>query len=75
MKLYEGEYHTMMLKFPGDIHGVVKLTQDGTNYPNVYINDQLSPQARRRAFLHEMGHLENDDFYNGKPIDEVEADV
>lgn len=72
MKFYEGEYAVRMVPFPGDIYGCVKLTRDGTDFPNIYINDQLSPDARRRAYDHEMRHLENDDFYNDRPIDDVE---
>ena len=74
MKFCEGEYRVYIMDFPGDVYGVVKLTKDGTDFPNIYINGQLSPAARRRAFLHEMRHLENDDFYNGKSIDEVEEE-
>ena len=74
MKYLEGEYTVRMLNFPGDIHACLKLTRDGSEYPNVYINDQLSPPARRKAFLHEMRHLEDDDFRNEKSIDEAESD-
>jgi len=72
MKLLEGEYAIRMVNFPGDVHGCVRLTSDGSEFPNIYINDQLSPSARRKAFDHEMNHLENEDFYNDRPIDEVE---
>ena len=58
---------------PGDIHGAVMLTKDGSDFPNIYINDALSPEARRKAFEHEMDHLENDDFYNDRSIEEVEG--
>ena len=72
MKLLQGEYAVRVVNFPGDVLGCVKLTRDGSEFPNIYINDQLSPSARRRAFVHEMQHLENEDFYNERPIDEVE---
>lgn len=72
MKLLEGEYAVRMVDFPGDMHGCVRLTSDGSEFPNIYINDQLSPMGKRRAFDHEMDHLENDDFYNNHPIEEVE---
>ena len=72
MKLLEGEYAVRMVDFPGDMHGCVRLTSDGSEFPNIYINDQLSPIGKRRAFDHEMDHLENDDFYNNHPIEEVE---
>ena len=72
MRLLEGEYAVRMVNFPGDMHGCVRLTSDGSEFPNIYINDQLSPSARRKAFDHEMHHLENEDFYNDRQIDEVE---
>ena len=72
MKLYEGEYAVRMVDLPGDIHGATRLTRDSSNYPNIYINDWLAPAARRKAFDHEMNHLERDDFYNDKPIAEIE---
>lgn len=73
MKLYEGEYVCRMVDLPGDIHGAVRLSRDGSDFPNIYINDWLSPEARRRAFLHEMAHLEHDDFYSDRSIEEVEG--
>lgn len=72
MKLLEGEYAVRVVNLPGDVLGCVKLTRDGSEFPNIYINDQLSPSAKRQAFDHEMKHLENDDFYSTKSIEEVE---
>ena len=72
MKLLEGEYTVRVVNFPGDVLGCVKLTRDGTGFPNIYINDQLSPSAKREAFAHEMHHLEHDDFYNQRTIEEAE---
>ena len=74
MKLCEGEYCCRPANLPGDIHGAVMLTDDGTDFPNIYINDSLSPEARRKAFMHEMKHLENNDFDNDRPIEEVEGE-
>lgn len=68
----DGEYIVRMINFPGDICGAVRLSEDG--FANVYINDQLSPDAKRRAFLHEMLHIRNDDFYNERDIREIEED-
>lgn len=73
MKLYEDEYCVRMMDFPGDVHGCTRLTNDGTDFPNIYINDWLSPPARCRAFRHEMDHLEEDDFYNEKTIEQAEG--
>lgn len=72
MKLYEDEYCCRLIRFPGSIHAAVMLTQDGSDFPNIYINDQLSPQAQQEAFLHELRHLERDDFHNELTINEIE---
>lgn len=69
--LTEGDYCVRMVNFPGDIHGAVMLSED--DFANIYINDQLAPWAKRKAFDHEIMHIEQNDFYNEKPIWEVEA--
>lgn len=68
--MIDGEYAVRMVNLPGSIHGAVRLSEDG--FANIYINDQLSPMARRRAFDHERRHIDNGDFYNDLPIWEVE---
>ena len=67
----DGEFIVRMIRLPGDIHGAVRLSEDG--FANIYINDQLSPKARRKAFDHERRHIEQDDFFNGKDIKDVEG--
>lgn len=67
----EDEYRVYLVKFPGTIHGAVSIDADG--FPSIYINDALSPDAKRAAFLHEIRHIERDDFYNNKSIREVES--
>ena len=60
-----------MVNLPGTIHGAVRISEDG--FANIYINDQLSPQARRKAYDHERKHIDNDDFYNDEPIQKIEG--
>lgn len=71
MTLTDDEYRVYMIPFPGDIMGAVRVDADG--FPSIYINDALSPDARRRAFDHELRHILEDDHYNDRPIEEVEA--
>ena len=71
--MIDGEYCVRMIDFPGDIHGATRLSEDG--FVNIYINDQLSPMGRRRAFDHEQRHIDNDDFYNDKSIQEIEGGI
>lgn len=68
--MIDGEFTVRMINLPGDIHGAVRLSEDG--FANIYINDQLAPEAKRKAFEHEVKHIDNNDFYNGKPIQEIE---
>ena len=71
--MIDGEYAVRMVNLPGDIHGAVRLSDDG--FANIYINDALSPQAKRKAFAHEKKHIDNGDFYNGKPIQDIERGI
>ena len=67
----DGDFTCRMISgLPGDIHGAVRIDND--LYGNIYINDNLSPMAKRKAFEHELMHLQEDDFFNGKPISEIE---
>lgn len=70
MTVLEGEYRVYLVKLPARIRGAVRLDKDG--FPSIYINDQLSPTAKKAVFKHEMRHIENDDFYNARSIREVE---
>lgn len=74
MKLYEGEFVCRLVKLPGTVRAATRLSKDGTDFPNVYINDQLSPPAREKALQHELEHLMNEDFYNFRSIQDVESD-
>lgn len=69
--MIDGDYTVRMINLPGDIHGAVRLSDDG--FANIYINDQLSPDAKRKAFDHEVKHIENNDFYNDKDIRDIEG--
>lgn len=66
----DGDYHVYMIPFPGDIKAAVRIDSEG--YASIYINDYLSPEAKKRAFLHEIRHIERDDFYNSLPISIIE---
>lgn len=65
------DYHVYLMPFPGDIRAAVRLDAEG--YPSIYINDKLSPEAKKRAFLHELRHIRNNDFHNGKKLKEIEG--
>ena len=58
------------MPFPTNVPGMVIPNNDGTF--SVYINAALDILAQQEALDHELEHIENDDFYNGKPITEIE---
>lgn len=71
MKYLEGaDYFVRIVKFPVPVGGLVSPNEDGTF--NIYINDDFPPDRRMESYEHEISHIENDDFYNGKNIGEVE---
>lgn len=63
-------YRVYLVKLPATVHGAVRLDADG--FASIYINQDLSPQAKKAAFRHELRHIERDDFYNGKSIEQIE---
>lgn len=68
--LTDGDYHVYMIPFPGDIKAAVRIDAEG--YASIYINEYLSPEAKKKAFLHEIRHIERDDFNNSLPINIIE---
>lgn len=69
--LTDGDYICRMVNLPGDVKGALRVDND--DFGNIYINDLLSPMAKRRAFLHEYRHLQRNDLYNSLSIKEVEG--
>lgn len=69
----DSEFRVYMVSLPGDIHGVIRV--DPTGFASIYINDSLSPAARRAALRHELRHLRRDDMHNDKSIWEAEHDA
>lgn len=71
MRYLDGaDYFVRIVKFPVPIGGLVSPNEDGTF--NIYINDDFPPDRRLKSYIHEVSHIENNDFYNEKPIEEVE---
>lgn len=66
----EGDYRVYLVKLPGSIRGAVRLDENG--FASIYINDQLSPKAKKAALRHEVRHLKRNDHANTKSIREVE---
>ena len=68
--LTDGDFVVRVVPFPGSVRGALRV--DSENFGNIYINDALSPDARRRAFEHEVRHLLREDLFSDAPIEEVE---
>lgn len=67
----EDEYRVYFVAFPATIRAACRI--DETGFPSIYINDALSPQAKKAAFLHELNHIKRNDHYNDKTIKRIEA--
>lgn len=71
-KLTDGDYNICLVDFHcGAIKATV--TEDSEGHATIYINEKLAPDAKKRAFLHELRHLRRNDLYNDRPIREVES--
>lgn len=72
MMIENADYFIRLIKMPPHMVGMVSPNCDGTF--NMYLSkDKFSPDIID-DYIHEFEHLENDDFYNGKPLAEVEAE-
>ena len=56
------EIPVVLAKLTGNIHGFVTL---GSDYePIIVINDDLSPQQKRKTYKHELNHILHEDMTN-----------
>lgn len=72
MTLVENQdYFVRVVPFPvNSVGGMVTPNEDGSF--SIYINSNLSQERQKEALDHELDHIRNNDFYNGKPIQEIE---
>lgn len=72
MRLIEGaDYFVRVVDLPAQIGGMVTPNEDGTF--SVYLNARNTAERMAKSCDHEVGHIENDDFYSVKSIEEVEG--
>ena len=65
------DFFIRIVQFPVEtIGGMVIPNPDGTF--SIYLNENWPEPMRRKALAHELEHIQNDDFYNGRPIQEIE---
>ena len=58
------------LDLPYAIKGLVALDSDG--FANIYVNSRLSREEQRKAAMHEISHLNRNDFYSSATINDAE---
>ena len=71
MTIENADYFVRILDLPHGVGGMVTPNDDGTF--SVYLNARNSHEKQRHTCDHEIRHIERDDFWNGKPIEEVEG--
>lgn len=71
MKYLAGrDYFVVYETLPRKVRGFVTVNEDSTY--TIVINSLLPESQRKATFDHEVDHIENEDFYNGVPIQKVE---
>lgn len=73
MGIDAGDFCVREIPFPlgaGSTNGMVLPNDDGTF--TILVNSRATHEQRIRAFWHEIDHIKQNDFYNGKGISEIE---
>ena len=71
MLIENADYFIRIIDFPVPcIGGMVMPNDDGTF--SIYLNGRLDDTRRRLSLLHELRHIEQEDFYSDKPIEQME---
>jgi hypothetical protein len=72
MSFVEGaDYFVRVVDLPPKVKALVAENDDGTY--SIYLNAKNDKRKSLSSFLHEMEHIENNDFQNGKTIQQVEG--
>ena len=61
------------IPLPYTVHGLVTPNDDGTY--NIYLNENLPEEARRRYLSHELTHISGDHLYDDRPVEELEREA
>ena len=74
MAIDGADFFVRLIVFPTcTCGGMVMPNDDGTF--SVYINARTSADQQRRAYRHEVSHIEHDDFYRAAPISQIEEEA
>ena len=66
------DINTILYPLPMQVKGFAVLKD---SVITIVINENLSPEARLEAYQHEIYHIEHDDFYSDKDINEIENEA
>ena len=65
------DYFVHVVPFPVlSVGGMVMPNDDGTF--SIYINSRLSRERQKQALRHELKHITDGDFWNDRPIEQIE---
>lgn len=68
------DYFIRLVRFPNfSTPGQLWLNEDGTF--DIYIDERLSIEARRRVLRHELSHIEHDHFWSLNSIRAIEREA
>lgn len=67
----EHNINVQILDFGNSIPAVVTINDDGSF--SIFLNARLTYERRLEAYLHEIRHIQNQDFYSEMSVDELEA--
>lgn len=72
MTYLEGaDYFVRLVDLPTGINGLVSPNEDGTY--NIFLPVGADHEKQIDSYFHELRHIEDCDFYNGKSIEEIEG--
>jgi hypothetical protein len=72
MVIEGADFFIRVVDLPPRVKGICSPNEDGTF--NVYLNTKYGTGIEHLdTYFHEVSHIEDDDFYNGKDIREVEG--
>ena len=69
--LFNADYFVYYASLPWNVPGLVTPNDDGTF--SIFLNDRHPDAWKLMAYIHEVKHIKNDDFYNNLPIQKVEG--
>lgn len=72
MIIENADYFIRLVTLPPTVNGIVSPNNDGTF--NMYLSANKFPPDLIDDYIHEFRHIDDDDFYNGKPIGEIERE-